>query len=128
MRVRLDGTTVATAAADGPTTDHGAHGFSASFAAPAGSHQVCVSALNTGSGTSAEIALGCAAVIVLVPSPAGPPSGAPAGSYQGLDPARLLDTRIGHGAPRTAVAPQGVLDLAVAGRVGCRPRGRARCS
>ena len=40
------------------------------------------------------------------------------GAFVSLDPARLLDTRVGNGAPKAAVAANGTVDLQVTGRGG----------
>jgi alpha-tubulin suppressor-like RCC1 family protein len=46
-----------------------------------------------------------------------------AGAFGSLSPSRLLDTRIGLGAPKVAVAPGGTLDLQVTGQSGVPARG-----
>ncbi|WP_396643267.1 hypothetical protein [Microbacterium sp.] len=47
------------------------------------------------------------------------------GAFDSLDPARLLDTRVGNGAPQTAVAANGTIDLQVTGRGGVPSTGVA---
>jgi hypothetical protein len=62
VAVSSDDALVARAVADQPRTDaHGGHGFDVTYRRPAGTHKICVSALNIGTqGT--DSALGCAAL------------------------------------------------------------------
>ena len=58
----------------------------------------------------------CVAVITASSAPIAFAAGTAAGTFKPLTPARILDTRVGNGAPQGAVGPGGIVHLQVAGR------------
>jgi subtilisin family serine protease len=65
-----------------------------------------------------------------IPAPAPPPTPSPSaepsvpGAFVSLAPSRVLDTRVGNGAPKTPVSPHGTVSLQVTGTAGV-PSGTA---
>jgi hypothetical protein len=58
----------------------------------------------------------CVAVISASSAPVAFAAGSAAGTFTPVTPTRILDTRVGNGAPQGAVGPAGIVHLQVAGR------------
>ena len=120
VEIVVDGATVATVAAEGARPDVGVvypgygpdHGYATTVTASPGTREVCVRARNVGVGTDAVV--GCGTTQVL----SRPPLGSLGAGYHAVVPARLVDTRIGQGAPAGPLDPFDVLAVPVTGAGG----------